>query len=125
MSETGKEKIFLDLAAELTRFYTLLWKSLQPAAGESAVDQFTPDQFSEQLRLIWSSLLPRLEKNAIVKDKLEKDLNDALRIAAGHEKTGSKDPKRAAIKEEAVRLMTEGRLKASGFSDLVALFRRL
>ncbi|MBI3610989.1 MAG: hypothetical protein HY204_09855 [Nitrospirae bacterium] len=125
MIETGKEKIFLDLAAELTRFYTLLWKSLQPAAGEGAVEQFTPDQFSEQLRFIWSSLLPRLEKNAIVKNKLEKDFNDALRIAAGHEKPGSKDPKRAAIKAEAARLMTEGRLKASGFSDLVALFRRL
>jgi len=117
MSETGKEKVFLELASELTRFYTLMWKSLQPAAGETAVDQFTPEQFSEQLRLIWSSLLPRLEKNAIVKDKLEKDFNDALRIA--------KDPKRAAVKEEALRLMTEGRLKASGFSDLVALFRRL
>jgi hypothetical protein len=125
MGETGKEKVFLELASELTRFYTLLWKSLQAAAGAGAVDQFTPDQFSEQLRLIWSSLLPRLEKNAIVKDKLEKDFNDALRIAAGHARLGSKDAKGAAIKEEALRLMTEGRLKASGFSDLVALFRRL
>lgn len=125
MSDTGKEKIFLELAAELTRFYTLLWKSLQPAAGESAVEQFTPDQFSEQLRQIWSTLLPRLEKNAIVKDKLEKDFNDALRIAAERERLGPKDAKRTAIKEEALRLMTEGRLKASGFSDLVALFRRL
>ena len=125
MNETGKEKVFLDLAAELTRFYTLLWKSLQPAVGERAVEQFTPDQFSEQLRQIWSSLLPRLEKNAIVKDKLEKDFNDALRIAAEREKPGPKDAKRTAIKEEASRLMTEGRLKASGFSDLVALFRRL
>src|SRR3989344_3918640 len=125
MNETGKEKIFLELSAELTRFYTLLWKSLQPAAGESAVEQFTSDQFSEQLRQIWSSLLPRLEKNAIVKDKLEKDFNDALRIAAGHHRLESKNPKGKAIKEEAARLMTEGRLKASGFSDLVALFRRL
>ena len=125
MGEAGKEKVFLELAAELTRFYTLLWKSLQPASGENAVEQFTPDQFSEQLRQIWSSLLPRLEKNAIVKEKIEKDFNDALRIAAGHQGPGSKDEKRAAIKEEALRLMTEGRLKASGFSDLVALFRRL
>ncbi len=125
MNDTGKEKIFLELAAELTRFYTLLWKSLQPAAGESAVEQFTPDQFSEQLRQIWSSLLPRLEKNAIVKDKLEKDFSDARRITAEHERLGSGDLKRAAIRDEASRLMTEGRLKASGFSDLVALFRRL
>ena len=125
MSETGKETIFLELAAELTRFYTLLWKSLRPAAGEAAVEQFTPDQFSEQLRQIWSSLLPRLEKNAIVKDKLEKDFSDTRRIAADHERLGSGDPKRAALKDDASRLMTEGRLKASGFSDLVALFRRL
>ena len=125
MSETSKEKVFLELAAELTRFYTLLWKSLRPAAGESAVEQFTSDQFSEQLRQIWSSLLPRLEKNTIVKDKLEKDFKDALRIAAEHERLGSKDLKRAALKDEASRLMTEGRLKSSGFSDLVALFRRL
>jgi len=125
MDPAGKEKIFLDLAAELTRFYTLLSKSLQPAAGEKAVEQFTPDQFSEQLRQIWASLLPRLEKNAIVKDKLEKDFDGALRIVADYEKRGAKGKKDSGLKKEAVRLMTEGRLKASGFSDLVALFRRL
>ncbi len=125
MSETSKDKIFLELAAELTRFYTLLWKSLQPAAGEKAVEQFTPEQFSEQLRQIWASLLPRLEKNAIVKDKLEKDFNEAIRIAAEHERPGSKGAKREKMKEEASRLMAEGRLKASGYSDLVALFRSL
>ncbi|HTN44441.1 MAG TPA: hypothetical protein VMN77_11660 [Nitrospiria bacterium] len=125
MNETGKEKLFLDLAAELTRFYTLLSKSLQPAAGEKAVEQFAPDQFSEQLRQIWASLRPHLEKNAIVKDKLEKDLHEALRISSEYEKRGPKGRKDAVLKKEAARLMEEGRLKASGFSDLVALFRRL
>jgi hypothetical protein len=125
MNESGKEKVFLDLVAELTRFYTLLSKSLQPAAGEKAVEQFTPDQFSEQLRQIWASLLPRLEKNAIVKDKFEKDFDEALRIAAEYEKGRAKGKKDVRLKKEAVRLMTEGNLKASGFSDLVALFRRL
>lgn len=125
MNEDGKEKVFLDLAAELTRFYTLLWKSLQPAAGEKAVEQFTPDQFSEQLRQIWASLLPRLEKNSIVKGKIEKEMNDALRIAAEYDRSGSKGVIRGDIKDEASRRMTEGRLKASGFSDLVALFRSL
>jgi len=125
MGDASKEKIFLDLASELTRFYTLLWKSLQPAAGETAVDQFTPDQFSEQIRLVWSSLLPRLERNPIVKDKIEKDLNDALRIASEHERPGSKASNWSALPQEASRLMTEARLKAAGFSDLVALFRRL
>ncbi|HUK57298.1 MAG TPA: hypothetical protein VLY20_11635 [Nitrospiria bacterium] len=125
LNDSSKDRIFLELAAELTRFYTLLWKSLQPAAGEKAVEQFTPEQFAEQLRQIWASLLPRLEKNSIVKDKLEKDFNAALRIAAEHERPQSKGAGRAKAKEEAVRLMAEGRLKASGFSDLVALFRRL
>jgi hypothetical protein len=125
MNETGKEKVFLDLAAELTRFYTLVSKSLQSAAGEKAVEQFTPDQFSEQLRQIWASLLPRLEKNPIVKDKLENDFHEALRIAAEFEKRGAKGKKDARLKKEAARLMTEGNLKASGLSDLVALFRRL
>ncbi len=115
----------MDLSAELTRFYTMLWKSLQPAAGEGAVEQFSPEQFTEQLRQIWASLLPRLEKNTIVKDKVEKDFNDGLRITAEFAKAGSNDAKRAEVKDEARRLMTEGRLKASGFSDLVALFRSL
>jgi len=125
MDNSSRDKIFLDLTAELTRFYTLISKSLQPAAGEKAVEQFAPDQFSEQLRQIWASLRPRLEKNAIVKDKLEKDFDEALRIAAEYEKRGSKGRKDAGLRKEAVRLMEEGRLKASGFSDLVALFRRL
>ena len=125
MNHSTKDQIFLDLAAELTRFYTLLWQSLRPAAGEKAAEHFTPDQISEQLRQIWSSLLPRLETNAIVKEKLQKDFGDALRIAAEHEKQRPKDQKRAALKEEAARLMNEARTKASGFSDLVALFRRI
>jgi hypothetical protein len=125
MNETDKQKVFLDLAAELTRFYTVLWQSLRGAAGETPMDQMTPDQLAGEIRKIWASLLPRLEKNSIVKGKIEKEMNDALRIATEHGRPGSKGGVRADMKEEASRLMAEGRLKASGFSDLVALFRRM
>ena len=125
MDNPTKDKLFLDLAADLTLFYTILWQSLRPAGGEKGMDQLSPNQFSEQLRQIWSSLLPRLEKNGIVKEKVEKDFHDALRMAAEHGKLGPRDKKRAALKNETARLMNETRTKASGFSDLVALFRRM
>lgn len=124
MDNPTKDKLFLDLAADLTRFYTVLWQSLRAAAGEPPMDQMTPAQLAGEIRQIWASLLPRLEKNSIVKGKIEKEMNDALRIAAEHEQRGSKGAIRADLKEEASRLKAEGRLKASGFSDLVALFRR-
>ena len=125
MNDATKDKIFLDLAAELTRFYTLLWHALRTAAGEGSPGDLAPDQMRDQLRGTWASMLPRLEKNSIVKNKLEKDFNDALRMAGEHEKLGPKDKKRGALKKEAARLTNEARTKASGFSDLVALFRRM
>lgn len=120
-----KEKIFLDMAAELVRFYTLLWHSLRTAAGESQPEQPSEAQVDEQIRQVWTSLLPRLETNAIVKNKFEKEYTDAVRIAAEHRNLGPKDDRRTALALEAGRLASEARLKASWYSDLVALFRSL
>jgi hypothetical protein len=125
VSETTKEKIFLDLTVDLTRFYTLLWQSLRPAAGDAPMDQMTPEQLDDQIRQTWAHLLPRLEKNSVVKSKIEKEFNDAVRISAEYRKLGPKDPKKKALEQDGLRIMIEGRQKAAAFSDLVALFRRL
>ncbi len=125
MDENGKDRDYLKLTVELTRFYTLLWQSLRPAAGEPPHDAATARQISDEIRRVRSSLKPLLEKNEIVKEKLEKEYHDAVRIVSEHEKPGRKDAGQAALREEAGRLMNEGRQKAAGFSDLVALFRRL
>jgi len=124
MTESGKDKAYLDLTVDLTRFYTLLWQSLRPAAGEPAMDQMTPEQLEEQLRQTWELLSPRLEKNSIVKSKMEKEFNDAVRISAEYRKAGSQGRK-TTLEPEALKIMIEGRQKAASFSDLVALFRRL
>jgi hypothetical protein len=120
-----KEKIFLDMSAELVRFYTLLWHSLHAAAGEPQPEQPSEAQIDEQIRLVWSSLLPQLEKNAIVKNKIEKEYTEAVRIAAEYRKLGPKDDRRTDLEREAGRLASEARLKAAWYSDLVALFRSL
>ena len=124
MSDPGKEELFLELAADLTRFYTLLWQSVRAASGDASPAPLPPDQMADQIRKLWSSLLPRLEKNSIVKNKIEQEMKEGLRIAAAHQDLDAGDLNRAAVREEAAQLLTTGRVKASGLSDLVALFRR-
>jgi len=88
------------------------------------MDQMTPEQLEEQIRQTWAQLLPRLEKNSIVKSKMEKEFNEAVRLASEYRKAGPKDRKKA-LEPDASKLMIEGRQRAAAFSDLVALFRSL
>jgi hypothetical protein len=125
MNDTGKDKKYLDLTVDLTRFQTLLWQSLRAAAGEAPMDQMTPEQLDDQIRQTWTQLLPRLEKNSIVKSKMEKEYNEAVRISAEFRKLGPKDREKKALEPEASKRMIEGRQRAAAFSDLVALFRSL
>lgn len=114
----------LDLAVDLTRFYTLVWQCLRPAA-EGISAPMSLQQFTDQIHEIWTAMVSRLEKNPIVMEKMEKEMKEALHLAADHEKPGLKDGRDETLREKALLRLNEARIKASAFSDLVAVLRRL
>lgn len=119
MEERSKDQIFLEVAANLTRFYTFMAHSLRFIMEDTASDQITLEQVRAQLDQAWATLLPRLEHNPVMKGKLEKDYNMTLKLA------GDSKNLNEAQKQEARRLHSYAREKSASLSDLVAIFRSL
>jgi hypothetical protein len=119
MGETGKDQVLIEVAANLTRFYTFMAHALRFVTEDSDPDQITLEQVEAQLKQTWAILHPRLVKNPVMKGKLEKDYNTTLNL------TGDRKSLNEAQKKEAIRLQTYAREKAASLSDLVAIFRSL
>ena len=125
MGEMGKEQIFLEVAANLTRFYTFMAHSLRFMMEDAASDQITLEQVRAQLDQAWTTLLPRLERNPVMKGKLEKDYNTTLKLTRDYRNLSRDDPGHESMKQEARRLHSYAREKSASLSDLVAIFRSL
>ena len=125
MDEMSKDQIFLEVAANLTRFYTFMAHSLRFVTEEATQDQMALEQVRAQLDQAWATLFPRIEKNPVMKGKLEKDYNTTLKLTQDYRNLSRDDPSHEGMKQEALRLSSYAREKSASLSDLVAILRSL
>ena len=125
MSEMSKDQIFLEVAANLTRFYTFMGHSLRFVSEDAASGELPLEQLESQMTQARTTLLPRIDKNPVMKNKIESDYSTTQKLTADFRNLKPNDPAREKIKQEARRLSAYAKEKSASLSDLVAIFRSL
>ncbi|MBI5197581.1 MAG: hypothetical protein HZA19_03125 [Nitrospirae bacterium] len=119
-----KEQIFLEITADMVKFYTFIAHSMRILTEETPSGQISLKDVQDQLRNIRTVLVPRLEKNPVVMKKVETDYQKAVALIDALQKTASPaDRGRLAADANAVRSYAQE--KSGSLSDLVAIFRSL
>ncbi len=125
MDPQSKEKTFLTIAADLTRFYALMGHALRIVTDRAVRDQMSVDHLEEQFRQSREKLSPELEMNPVVRKKVEADYASTMDILKRLKRRKGGTAVSAKMKKEAVGLQAYAQDRTSSLSDLVAIFRSL
>jgi hypothetical protein len=126
MPAMSKEELFMSVATDLVKFYALLGHALKFVTDSSAHEQpMTLEQVEAQFHGVRDSILARLERNPVMKKKVETDYYSLIRLLDQYRKSGPGKPQPKKLKQEAVDLQTYAKDRTGSFSDLVAIFRSL
>jgi hypothetical protein len=126
MAGTNKEQVFLEVTADLVKFYTFMAHAVRVLTESTPSGQITLQQVEGQLRETRESLAPRLANNPVVLKKIEADYLRVSNLMEGFKRGGERNsPEREALIRDGATLRAYAQEKAACFSDLVAIFRSL
>ncbi len=123
--EISKDQLFLEVTANLVRFYTFTGHALRALTDESAAAQLSPGQVEAQLTSIWAALVPRLAHNPVVQKKLQCFYQETGELIRDFQRLKKDDPAFEEMTQDVIRRAGNAKEKSAVLSDLVALFRSL
>lgn len=120
-----KNQLFLEVAADVVKFYAVMAHCLRFVMDEEVSEQMPLENVRERFQQIHAALQHRLAQNPVVRGKIEGDHLSTLKLLEAHQGAASDPARQAELREEALRLHYYARERSAALSDLVAVFRSL